>query len=368
MRYNRKIILEDGQEYYGYSFGYTADKVCEIVFNTSMVGYQEIISDPSYTYQAVVMTYPLIGNYGMADDDYETRVPTIGALIVREYNNEPSNFRSTATLSEIMKKYRIPGVYGVDTRKLTRSIRDYGSRKVLITNASTPAQSGLEILKANDIPANAVSAASCGSIWVSAAETGKYHVAAIDCGMKMNIVRSLNKRGCKVTVVPWDTDAGSIEKLNPDGILISNGPGDPTDVPQTISTVKSLIGKYPIFGICLGHQIISLAYGAKTYKLKFGHHGGNHPVRDLETNKIEITSQNHSYAVDFDSLAGTSLTVTHINLLDQTVEGVKCEKDKVFGVQYHPESAPGPNDSAYLFDRFINLMKEEKNNAQENGH
>jgi len=363
MRYNRKIILEDGQEYYGCSFGYTADKVCEIVFNTSMAGYQEIISDPSYTYQAVVMTYPLIGNYGMADDDYETRIPTIGALIVREYNNEPSNFRSAATLSEIMKKYKIPGVYGVDTRKLTRSIRDHGSRKVLITSASTSIERGLEILKANDIPTNAVSAASCGRIWVSAAETEKYHVAVIDCGMKMNIVRSLNKRGCKVTVVPWDTAAETIEKLNPDGIVISNGPGDPADVPQTIASVRSLTGKYPLFGICLGHQIISLAYGAKTYKLKFGHHGGNHPVRDLETNKIEITSQNHSYAVDLGSLAGTALTVTHINLLDQTVEGVKCEKDKVFGVQYHPESAPGPNDSVYLFDCFIKLMQEEKNNA-----
>ncbi|NLG90104.1 MAG: glutamine-hydrolyzing carbamoyl-phosphate synthase small subunit [Clostridiaceae bacterium] len=363
MRYNRKIILEDGQEYYGYSFGHITEKVCEVVFNTSMVGYQEIISDPSYTYQAVVMTYPLIGNYGMNYDDYETKVPTIGALIVREYNDEPSNYRSTATLSEIMKKYKIPGVSGVDTRKLTRSIRDHGSRKALITSASTPVHKGLEILKANDIPTNAVSVVSCGETWVSAAETEKYHVVAIDCGMKMNIVRSLNRRGCKVTVVPWDTDAGYIERLNPDGILISNGPGDPEHVPQTIATVKSLIGKYPIFGICLGHQIISLAYGAKTYKMKFGHHGANHPVRNLETNKIEITSQNHSYAVDTESLAGTALTVTHINLLDHTVEGVKCEKDKVFAVQYHPESAPGPNDSAYLFDCFVNLMQGEKDNA-----
>ena len=363
MDFNRKIILEDGQAYYGYSFGDTDDKVCEIVFNTSMVGYQEIVSDPSYTYQAVVMTYPLIGNYGMADDDYETGTPTIGALIVREYNDEPSNFRSAATLSEIMKTYKIPGVYGVDTRKLTRSIRDYGSRKVLITSADTSVERGIEILRESEIPKDAVSVVSCDKMWISHAETEKYHVVAIDCGMKMNIVRSLNKRGCKVTVVPWNTSADNIKKLNPDGIFISNGPGDPTDVPQTVDTIKKLIGKYPIFGICLGHQIISLAYGAETYKLKFGHRGGNHPVRNLETNKIEITSQNHSYAVNADSISGTALSVTHVNLLDQTIEGVKCDKDKVFSVQYHPESAPGPQDSAYLFDRFIRLMEEEKNNA-----
>ena len=359
---NRKIILEDGQEYYGYGFGAHDEKVCEIVFNTSMVGYQEILSDPSYTYQAVVMTYPLIGNYGMADDDYERDMPTLGALIVREYNDEPSNFRSTATLSEVMKKFSIPGIYGIDTRKLNRSIRDFGSRKVLITDISTTLEKGLSILKSTNIPTDAVPRVSCDKIMVSHAESQKFHVVAIDCGMKMNIVRSLNKRGCKVTIVPWNTPAEAIVALDPDGIFISNGPGDPTDVPETTQTIKNLIGKYPIFGICLGHQIISLAYGAKTYKLKFGHRGGNHPVRNLETNKIEITSQNHSYAVDADSLKGTALTVTHINLLDNTIEGVKCDKDKVFSVQYHPESAPGPQDSAYLFDRFI-MMMEGQNNA-----
>lgn len=333
MNFNRKIILEDGREYYGYSFGNTDDKVCEIVFNTSMVGYQEIISDPSYTYQAVVMTYPLIGNYGMADDDYETKIPTIGALIVKEYNNDPSNFRSSATLSEVMEKYNIAGIYGIDTRKLTRSIRDFGSRKVLITDVSTSLEKGLEILKNSEIPCDAVSKVSCNKIWVSHADDEKYNVVAIDCGMKMNIVRSLNNRGCKVTVAPWNTTAEEIERLNPDGIFISNGPGDPTDVPQIIKTIKSLIGKYPLFGICLGHQIISIAYGAKTYKLKFGHRGGNHPVRNLLTNKIEITSQNHSYAVDTESLKETKLVPTHINLLDNTIEGVKCELDKVFSVQ-----------------------------------
>lgn len=360
--FNRKLILEDGQEYYGYSFGDPEEKVCEIVFNTSMVGYQEILSDPSYTDQAVVMTYPLIGNYGMADDDYETRIPTIGGMIVREYNDDPSNFRSTATLSEIMKTYHIPGISGIDTRKLTRSIRDHGSRKVLLTDSSTSLEEGLSILNRTQLPHDAVSRVSCEKSWVSDVDRAKYHVVAIDCGMKMNIIRSLNKRGCKVTVVPWNTSAERISALHPDGIFLSNGPGDPTDVSQTVETVRALIGKYPVFGICLGHQIISLAYGARTYKLKFGHRGGNHPVRNLENNKIEITSQNHSYAVDLNSLERTGLIPTHINLLDGTVEGVKCEKDRIFSVQYHPESAPGPQDSTYLFDRFINLM-EDKNNA-----
>lgn len=358
--FNRKIILEDGQEYLGYAFGDEADKVCEIVFNTSMAGYQEILSDPSYTDQAVVMTYPLIGNYGMAADDYETLVPSIGALIVREYNDYPSNFRSAATLSQVMRQYHIPGIYGMDTRKLTRSIRDLGSRRVLLTSPETPLDKGLELIKNHPLPTDGVSRVSPGEIRVSSGGSQRYHVAAIDCGMKQNIVRQLNRLGCKVTMVPWDTPANVIDDLHPDGVFISNGPGDPVHVPETVRTVKALAGRYPMFGICLGHQIIALAYGARTYKLKFGHRGGNHPVKNLETGKIEITSQNHSYAVDMDSLAATALTCTHINLLDNTVEGMKCVRDRVFSVQYHPESAPGPQDSAYLFDCFINLMEEGK--------
>jgi carbamoyl-phosphate synthase small subunit len=361
--FNRKIILEDGSEYYGYAFGDTEDKVCEIVFNTSMVGYQEIISDPSYTYQAVVMTYPLIGNYGMASEDYETVVPTIGGLIVREINDEPSNFRSEKSVNEVLKSFKIPGIYGVDTRKITRSIRDLGSRKVLITSASTTLEEGLEILKKNDIPKDAVSKVSCkeiisypGNNSMSSHPKKNLNVVAIDCGMKQNIVRSLTCRGCNVIKVPWNTTPEEIIRLNPDGVFISNGPGDPTDVQETIATIKALIGKYPIFGICLGHQIISLASGAKTYKLKFGHRGGNHPVRNLRTGKIEITSQNHSYAVDNDSIKDTGLEITHINLLDGTIEGVSNKSDRLFSVQYHPESAPGPQDSAYLFDEFIELM------------
>ncbi|MCR4892375.1 MAG: glutamine-hydrolyzing carbamoyl-phosphate synthase small subunit [Lachnospiraceae bacterium] len=364
---NKKIILEDGSEYYGYSFGADRENVLEIVFNTSMVGYQEILSDPSYTDQAVVMTYPLIGNYGMADDDYETDVPTIGALIVHEYNPEPSNFRSRHSLGEIMERYEIPGIWGVDTRKLNRSIRDFGSRKALLTAASTPLEKGLQILESTLLPRDAVSRVSCRHLYRVSPDEGAaaggrkshaFHVVAIDCGMKKNILRSLQKRGCRITVVPWNTDARKIRSLEPDGIFISNGPGDPEDVPETISAISDLLGQYPIFGICLGHQLLSLSYGAKTYKLKFGHRGGNHPVRNLETGKIEITSQNHSYAVDPESIKETPLQITHLNLLDQTVEGVQCQKDRAFSVQYHPESAPGPQDSTYLFDKFIRLMEE----------
>lgn len=361
--FNRKIILEDGSQYEGYGFGDMGDKVCEIVFNTSMVGYQEIISDPSYTYQAVVMTYPLIGNYGICDNDFETDTPSIGALIVREYNDKPSNFRCTADLSETMKKYKIPGIYGVDTRQIARSIRDLGSRKVLITGIETSKADALRILEKTDIPSDAVSTVSPKETLFYPVAHPKYHIVCVDCGTKKNILRSFNKKGISVSVVPYNTSAEAIEALKPDGIFISNGPGNPEDVPDTINTIKSLIGKYPMFGICLGHQIISLSYGAKTYKLKFGHRGGNHPVKNLKTDKIEITSQNHSYAVDTESLSGTGLEITHINLLDNTVEGVKSEKDKVFSVQYHPESAPGPQDSTYLFDEFIKLMEEGKSNA-----
>ena len=250
--------------------------------------------------------------------------------------------------------YVIPGV---DTRKLTRSIRDQGSRKVLITDISTSLENGLKTLEGTKLPRNAVSRVSCRHPWVSRGDCDRFHVAAIDCGMKNNIVLSLNRRGCRVTVVPWNTPADEIEYLAPDGIFLSNGPGDPADVTETIDTVRSLLGKYPIFGICLGHQILSLAYGAKTYKLKFGHRGGNHPVTDLTTGKIEITSQNHSYAVEENSLQNTPLEVTHRNLLDGTVEGIACMEQHAFGVQYHPKSCPGPQDSGYLFDRFIAMME-----------
>ena len=362
-RFDRKLVLETGEEYYGRGFGDGREAVCELVFNTSMVGYQEIVSDPSYTDQAVVMTYPIIGNYGIADDDFETKTPTIGGLRVREYNDQPSNFRYTRTLAEILEENHIPGISQIDTRKLTRSIRDLGSRRALLTNMDTPVEAALARIAETPVPHDAVSRVSCKKRWYSRTANHRFNVVAVDCGIKLNIVRSLNARGCNVTVVPWNTPAEQIRAMKPDGVFLSNGPGDPEDVTPVIELVRSLRGETPIFGICLGHQLISLAYGARTYKLKFGHRGGNHPVKNLETGKIEITSQNHSYAVDADSLSGTGLELTHVNLLDNTVEGVRCVRDRVFSVQYHPESAPGPQDSGYLFDRFILSMKEAQRHA-----
>ena len=355
--YNRKIILEDGGEFYGYSFGADREAIAEIVFNTSMVGYQEILSDPSYTGQAVVMTYPLIGNYGICADDFETKTPTITAMIVREYNDEPSNFRAAETLRDVMLKFGIVGLAGLDTRALARHIRDKGTCKALICDAAMPNIVGVAMLKTAAARRDQVAQVSTKTLWKSPAERPRFHVVAVDCGIKHNIIRSLNRRGCDVTVVPWDISANALESLHPDGVFLSNGPGNPEDAKPVIELVRQLRGRYPIFGICLGHQIIALSYGAKTYRLKFGHRGGNHPVKNLLTGKVEITSQNHSYAVNGKSLDGTELEVTHVNLLDNTVEGLRSEKDRVFSVQYHPESAPGPQDSAYLFDEFIRAME-----------
>lgn len=353
----KKIVLADGTEFYGTGFGADREAVNEIVFNTSMVGYQEILSDPSYTDQMVVMTYPLIGNYGITDDDYETKFPTIGGFIVHEYNDLPSNFRYTKTLSEVMEEHDIPGISGIDTRELNRIIRDKGSMQVIITDATTPKEYALSKIEAHPIPHDQVSRVSCKKRWFSRTPQHKFDVVAIDCGIKYNIIRKLNELGCNVTVVPHNITAEEIMAFQPDGLFLSNGPGDPEDMTSVIEVIRKLHGKLPIFGICLGHQMISLAYGAKTYKMKFGHRGGNHPVKNLLTGKIEITSQNHSYAVDPESLKDTGLELTHINVLDNTAEGVRCVKDRIFSIQYHPESAPGPQDSGYLFKEFIELMK-----------
>lgn len=352
----RKLVLASGSEYYGEGFGSDRDSVCEVVFNTSMAGYQEIVSDPSYTDQAVCMTYPIIGNYGITDEDYETKTPTIGALIVRDYNDNPSNFRYTKTLGELMQEYNISGLAGVDTRRLTREIRSAGSQKGLICSADMPIEAAMELLAETELRHDQVSRVSCAKRWYSRTSNHKYTVVAVDCGIKLGMVKALNARGCNVTVVPYNTTAEEIDFMKPDGILLSNGPGDPEDVPEVVETVRALRGRYPIMGICLGHQMIALAHGARTYKLKFGHRGGNHPVRELATGHIEMTSQNHSYAVDPDSLAGTGLEVTHVNLLDNTVEGLRSADGTIFSVQYHPESKPGPQDSAYLFDRFVAML------------
>ncbi len=326
-------------------------------------------SSVANTGQAVVMTYPLIGNYGMNGDDYESLTPTISGLIVRDYNDFPSNFRSQETLAAVMERFGIAGITDVDTRQITRHIREIGSCKAMITRESTqtlPRDAALIELGKTELPRDVVAKVSTSTIYTAGdRQKAGYHVVAIDCGMKKNIVNMLVEEGCFVTVVPWNTPDQDIMAYAPDGIFISNGPGDPTDVPRTIETIRNLRGQVPIFGICLGHQIISLAYGAKTYKLKFGHRGGNHPVKNLGTGKIEITSQNHSYAVDAASVEGTGLEITHINLLDQTVEGVQCEREYVCSVQYHPESCPGPQDSAYLFDEFIRLMDLHREHREE---
>lgn len=364
----RKIVLEDGTVFEGIGFGSLENKKVEIVFNTSMVGYQEILSDPSYTDQAVVMTYPLIGNYGMCAEDYECLNPSVSGMIVREYCDDPSNFRCEKTLEEVMDEFGIVGVSGIDTRKLGRHIRDVGTCKAFICDVNMDADKAVAALKSWEPATDQVARVSTKKIYKSNFTEGEdlskattpLRVVAIDCGMKLNILRSLERRGCDVTVVPWNISAEDIKAMNPEGLFISNGPGDPQYVAETVAAVKALIGKLPIFGICLGHQIIARAYGAETYKLKFGHRGGNHPVKNLITDKVEITSQNHSYAVDEDSLKGTGLEVTHRNLLDQTIEGLQNKAQKVFSVQYHPESAPGPQDSAYLFDQFIEMMKKER--------
>lgn len=355
--YNKKIVLENGLEFYGYGFGADREAVNEIVFNTSMVGYQEIVSDPSYTDQMVVMTYPLIGNYGITDEDFETRIPTMGGLIVREYNALPSNFRYTKTLSEILEEYNIPGISGVDTRRITRIIRNEGCQRVIITDAGVSREEAMERLRNTPLKHDQVSRVTCRKRWFSRTPNHKYDVVAVDCGIKYNIVRCLNAKSCNVTVVPCTSTVEEILAFQPDGLFFSNGPGDPEDVAHVIEIIRELRGRLPIFGICLGHQLISLAYGAQTYKLKFGHRGGNHPVKNLLTGRVEMTSQNHNYAVDADTLEGTGLEITHINLLDNTVEGLRSVEDRLFSVQYHPESAPGPQDSSYLFDQFIDLMR-----------
>jgi len=360
-RKRRKLVLNNGQIYEGYSFGSTEEVACELVFNTSMVGYQEIFSDPSCADQGVVMTYPVIGNYGTNDDDYETKEPSVKALIVREYNDNPSNFRYTKSLGEIMEEDGIVGIYGLDTRKLTRVLREGGLVIGVITDMDTPDDEAIAKAKSYEIPTDAVQRVSCRKKWYKRTTHSKLDVVAIDCGIEQSSINSLNRRGCTVTVVPYNTTAEQILALNPDGIFLSNGPGSADFIPETVETVKALKGSRPIFAIGLGNLVVAKAYGATVYEMKCGHRGGNQPVRNLETGKIEIVSQNHGYAVDKASVENTELTVTHENVLDKTVEGVACEKDGVFAVQFHPESAPGHKDNAYLIDKFVKAMEDYRN-------
>ena len=354
---NKILILENGKTFTGDGFGANGTKIAEIVFNTSMVGYQEILSDPSYCGQFVTMSYPLIGNYGLTDEDYESKGIYMSGFIVREYNDMPSNFRYTMTLQEMMQTNGVVGISGVDTRELVRIIRDEGSQRAMITDIDADVDECVKILKATPYETEQVKTVSTKRIWHCRTQNPKFTVVAVDCGIKYNIIRKFNECGINVIVVPYNTSAEEISRLNPDGLFLSNGPGDPENVPEVIELVKKMKGRLPIMGICLGHQIIGLSYGAKTYKMKFGHRGANHPVKNLLSGKVEITAQNHSYAIKADSLKGTGLEVTHVNLIDGEVEGMIDEKNRVISIQYHPESAAGPEDSGYIFRMFLKNLE-----------
>ncbi|MBR2901953.1 MAG: glutamine-hydrolyzing carbamoyl-phosphate synthase small subunit [Clostridia bacterium] len=357
--YDRVLILEDGHRYPGYGFGSKETRVFELVFNTAMAGYQELISDPGYMDQAVVMTYPLIGNYGITAEDYETRFPTISGLVVSEYNDIPSNFRCTQTLSEIMCDYNIPGIEGLDTRELTRHIRDNGTCRAVIADISMTTEEGQELIASTPVPHDTVSRVSCRKKWHSRIPNHKYNVVAVDCGIKLSIVRILNGLGCNVTVVPYNTTAQEILSMKPNGVIISDGPGDPKDISCVIDMIKELRGKTPVLGIGMGLQLVGLAYGGDVTKLKAGHRGVNYPVKNLQNGKVIITSQDHGYALDAATLEGTGLDVTHVNILDNTVEGVAAPADRLVAVQYRPEGAPGPQDNDLLAN-FIKTMGEGK--------
>ncbi len=359
-----KIALEDGRIFSGFSFGATGTAFGEVVFNTSMAGYQEILTDPSYKGQIVTMTYPLIGNYGVNNEDVESRRPFVEGFIVKECSRVASNWRSNKTLDAYLKEHNIVGVEGVDTRAITRHTRLHGAMRAVMSTEDLDDKSLLKKVKASAglLGVDLVKEVTCDKIW-QYNQTGKLKVVVIDCGVKLNILRSLAARGVQVTVVPAQTSVDVILKLNPDGIMLSNGPGDPSAVPYVAETVKKLLGKLPMFGICLGQQILCLALGGKTYKLKFGHHGGNQPAKDLKTGKIDITVQNHGFCVDIDSLSKDEIEITHVNLNDNTLEGICHKKLPVFSVQFHPESCPGPHDSQYLFDNFIELINKEISKA-----
>ena len=360
------LVLEDGSVHRGYGFGSAGEAVGEVVFNTTMTGYQEVLTDPSYAGQLVTLTYPLVGNYGINGADFESRRIQVSGLIVREHCETPSHGASDRTIHQFLESQGIPGISGVDTRAITRRLRSQGVMMGVI--ASNP-DSALAKLKAapnyGELDHVRTVSTEEGYSWsnpiaVSETQNGlesPSRVLVTDCGLKYNILRELNRRGCEVQVVPADTPAEELLSLNPSGVLLSPGPGDPQLLDYVVENARKILGKTPVMGICLGHQIVARALGAETFKLKFGHRGGNHPVRDLSTGRVYITAQNHGYAVRADSLP-PGLEVSHVNLNDDTVEGLTHRELPVFTIQYHSEASPGPRDNEYLFDRFLQMMRD----------
>jgi len=370
------LALEDGTIFRGRSFTGHGEAEGEVVFNTSMSGYQEILTDPSYCGQMVTMTYPLIGNYGVNEEDIESDRIQVKAFLVKEYQKYPSNWRSGASLAEYLKDNGVPGIEGIDTRALTRHIRLAGAMRAALSTKELNADALVD--RAKRIPSmlgqDLVKEVTCGkaSLWQHGRpvpvegglehfqwpdEPGRWRVVALDFGIKYNILRSLNDRGCRVLLLPAHTASEHISRLEPHGLFLSNGPGDPAAVTYGVRTIQEQIEERPTFGICLGHQLIGLALGGKTFKLKFGHRGGNQPVKDLKTGKVEITSQNHGFCVDMDSLNKKDISLSHVNLNDNTLEGIAHRRFPLFSVQYHPEASPGPHDAGYLFDKFLDMMK-----------
>jgi len=369
------LALEDGRVFHGRGYGAPGERCGEVVFNTSLSGYQEILTDPSYAGQIVCLTYPHIGNYGTNPLDSESARPFAEGLVVRELAQLASNWRSVETTSEFLADFGLPVISDIDTRALVRHLRTHGSMRAVLSTQNLDEKSLVEKAKASpsmvglDLASRVTTSAAyewtepSSDIYLPEAPADvpfRHHVVAYDYGIKHNILRRLVDVGCKVTVVPAATSAADVLAMKPDGVFLSNGPGDPEPVQYAAQSVRKMLGRVPVFGICLGHQIIGVALGGKTYKLKFGHHGGNHPVMNLETQKVEITAQNHGFAVDPDSLKASEVVLTHRNLNDDTLEGLRHRTLPLFSVQYHPEASPGPHDSAYLFDRFVQMMEEFK--------
>ncbi|MBI3803434.1 MAG: glutamine-hydrolyzing carbamoyl-phosphate synthase small subunit [Nitrospirae bacterium] len=359
------LLLEDGTAFVGRSFGADGEAVGEVVFNTSMSGYQEILTDPSYKGQIVTMTYPLIGNVGVNPDDVESPRPWLEGFIVKEYSGFPSNWRATEPLDRLLQRSGIVAIQGLDTRALTRKLRDRGAMQGILSTEAFDTAQLLKKLKAQPplVGQDLVRQVTCAEAypwkegaWQEPVVPARYHVVAYDFGIKQNILRRLTQAGCRVTVIPAETSAEKVLSMNPDGVLLSNGPGDPEAVSYAIRNTEKLIGKKPLFGICLGHQILGLALGGKCRKLKFGHHGGNQPIMDLVTRQVQITAENHGFAVDIQSIE-KEVELTHVNLNDNTVEGMRHRTLPVFSVQYHPEASPGPRDAHFLFKRFIDSFE-----------